>query len=314
MNQARRFFVLTLVLLLLATPALADRFNYDNLKVKTILNNGPSAQKFDIVFVGDGFLPRTRSQYDSKVRSCLSTLWSVSPFRELKSRFNVHVVYIDSLPGQGYGPDGRRKAEFPFGSQYKNDGSGMVLLSKPDKVREAAKNAPQADAIIVITTLSGRSHAGGMVLIADDQSALPHELGHLIGHLGDEYSSTSKLIDRERHRLPSNRPLPYPNIQIDKSIDTSSRKTIQKTAKWGHLLELPDSDPIVSAYQGGFYREVGVWRPSYSCVMRSSQGAIFCPVCHEEMYKSILRKCGERFHHESYHKQFPLTKWKTKMY
>lgn len=297
----------------LAAPALAEATNLKNLKVKTVLNSGSPAQKFDIVFVGDGFLAKDQSKYDAKVQSCLNILWGVSPFRELKSHFNVHVVYVDAAPGGGFDAHGKRQADFPFGSVYTSDGSDMVVLSKQAKAMEAARNAPGVDAVIVITALPGRSHAGSLVLIADDQSALPHELGHLIGHLGDEYSSRSKLVDRDNHPLP-NGDLSYSNLQSEKTIDTTSRDTLKKTAKWGHFIDLPDSDPIVSAYQGGYYREIGVWRPSYSCVMRTSSGAIFCPVCHEEMYKAILKKSGGGFNDKSYHSQFPLKRWKSKMY
>lgn len=304
---------LACLLFLLAIPALARPVDPSAMRLKTIQNSGPSAQKFDIVFLGDGFQAKEQSQYDAKVRSCLSILWGVSPFRELKSHFNVHQIYVDASPSGSYDARGKRQTDYPFGSTYSSDGSDMVMLDNQADALKAAASAPGADAVIVITTLSGRSHAGGLVLIADDQSALPHELGHLIAHLGDEYSSGSKLVDRDNHPLP-NGDLSYANLQLEHKIDVSSAASIAKTAKWAHFLGLPDADPIVSAYQGGYYREVGVYRPSYSCLMRTSSGAIYCPVCHEEMYKAIVQKCGVGFSDKSYHSQFPLSRWKSKMY
>lgn len=301
------------IMSLLAVSALARPVDPASLRLKTIQNSGPPAQKYDIVFLGDGFLAKEQAQYDAKVRSCLSILWSVSPFRELKGHFNVHQIYADAAPSSGYDSRGKRRADYPFGSTYTSDGSDMVVLENQADAHKAAALAPGADALIVITALPGRSHAGGLVLIADDQSALPHELGHLIGHLGDEYSSRSKLVDRDNHPLP-NGDLSYPNLQLEATIDVSSPASLAKTAKWAHFLALPDADPIVSAYQGGYYREVGVYRPSYSCLMRTSSGAIFCPVCHEEMYKAVLSKCGVGFNDRAYHAQFPLSGWKSKMY
>ena len=302
-----------LFLAVFATPLQAEEIRYENLKVSTIQSTGPAAQRADIVFVSEGFLADQHREYDAQVRSCLNILWSVSPFKELKDKFNVHVVYVDALRGTGYDSRGKRQIIYPFGSEYSGNTSS-VRLTKSDKVRVAAANAPGADYIIVISTLAGRSHAGGMVVLAGDHAALPHEFGHLIGGLGDEYSSRSQLRDRDTHVLPSGRDLHYPNLQVDSKIDTTNSQSIQKTAKWGHFLDLPDADPIVSAYQGGYYRDIGVWRPSYSCIMRSSQGAIFCPVCHEELYKAILQKCRQPFAHEAYHRKFPLKNWKTKMY
>ncbi len=294
-------------------PALANPTDLTNSRVKTVQDNGPASQKFDIVFLGDGFSARDQASYDAKVRSCLSILWNVSPFRELRNHFNVHVISVDADSGSGFDAKGKRQADYPFGSTYTKDGSDVVVLSKQGLALQTAKLAPGVDALIVITTLPGRSHAGSMVLLADDQSALPHELGHLIGHLGDEYSSGSKLVDRDNHQLPAG-DLPYRNIQVASTIDPTSSASLKRTAKWGHFIDLPDSDPIVSAYQGGYYREVDVWRPSYSCVMRSSSGAIFCPVCHEEIYKAILLKGGGGFNDKTYHAQFPLKLWRTKMY
>lgn len=35
----------------------------------------------------------------------------------------------------------------------------------------------------------------------------------------------------------------------------------------------------------------------------------FCPVCHEELYKAILKRCGEEFRDSAYHAEFPLSRW-----
>lgn len=313
MTKSLRLIFLLVWLLVAALPGQAEKFRYTGLKVKTILNNGPSDKKWDIVFLSDGFLKSQRADYEKQCKACLTILWSVSPFKELQSHFNAHVVYVDAMPGQSFDSTGHRQAAYPFGSEFSQRGNGMVKLTRGHLVHTAAANAPEADVIIVITTLAGRSHAGGYIVMANDQASLPHELGHLIGRLGDEYSSRSKLVDRESRPLPK-RGFRQANLQRSTTIDPTNQKTLKKTAKWRHFFDLPGAWPLVSAYQGGYYREVDVWRPSYSCIMRSSQGALFCPVCHEEMYKKILVKCGESFNHEEYHREFPLTLWKRKMY
>lgn len=146
------------------------------------------------------------------------------------------------------------------------------------------------------------------MLTPDSTVNAAHELGHSLGGLGDEYESGGFLEDRESSQLPSG-DFACANLSREGFLDPTNRDTLRKTAKWGHFLDLPDSYPLVSAYQGGFYRTVGVWRPSFRCVMRDADSVIFCPVCHEEMVKAILKRCGERFDDAAYHRKYPLKSW-----
>ncbi len=311
---------LALLAVLLCLPALsAPAFRYSGVPCITTQNSGAPANKIDIVIIGDGYNKEDRRKFETDARLALDELWRTSPFTEYRTRFNVHLVPIESrVPTRGRAATAEHYA---FGSHLDSTGQDMVIVETTHFL-EAAHNAPDVDVVVALTTVAGRANAHNgalqdngrnlpsIVLTRDDYPALAHELGHGIGHLGDEYESTSKLADRRP--LPPNptEDLGAPNLSLSKFLNPASRETVRKTAKWGHFLDLPDSYPLVSAYQGGYHQTIGVWRPSYRCVMRSTQGIPFCPVCHEELVKQIVTRCGEKFDDTAYHKQFPLKRWK----
>lgn len=186
--------------------------------------------------MGDGFSEKERSEYNKRVHICLGYLWSVSPFRELKGKFNVHVVDNPSPRQPGWDSQGRRKST---GSSFRlkdsTDKATVISASQAQikEVLEAAKSAPEADAVILLTTRFGRSrtHLGNAILLTDGQfDAVTHELGHLIGGLGDEYIDAALLVGRTYDS--SNGDLAYPNLHRRGYLDTSSRQSLKETTKW----------------------------------------------------------------------------------
>lgn len=296
-------YVLLLALLFCLQVHAEPRFQYESAKVKTVLNQGPGASHFDVVFVGDGYTVFQADDFDRDVRDACSSLWKFPFFADYKQHFNVHSVFVPSIKEGS-------QLDYAFGSHLSNDNRNFILLSKRRELEAVTKKAPDCDAIVVITTMAGRAHASDIIVLASrTYEPLPHELGHKIGHLGDEYSSTSHLADRSPLNFGGG-DIPYPNLTLDSKIDPKDAQSVKKTAKWKHFLDLPGAFPLVSAYQGGYYQEVGVWRPSYACIMRGAGDGFFCPVCHEEMAKALYLKCGIPFNDGAYHLKHPLTQWR----
>ncbi len=283
--------------------------------VRTLLSNGSPERKLDLVFVGDGYSDREKAKFDARVQGCLALLWTLSPFRELKGKFNVHVVYIPSPKGSGWDDQGQRNpTESAFGLKDSPD-RNVKIDANPEQMRrimEASKCAPGADAVVLLTTREGRScaHLGNAVILAERQiDAVGHELGHLIANLGDEYVEEGQTAGYGHST--ANGDLPYANLQRRALLNRSSRQSLKVTAKWGHLMALPGSDPLIGAFEGGHYAAFGVFRPSQDCHMRDHRsGDPFCPVCHEELYKAILARTDEAFQDSSYHANFPLSDWR----
>ena len=278
-------------------------FRYDRPTIKTVVSHGDPSRKVDLVFLGDGYTPREASEFDRDVREACQSLWQYPFFKDYKDHFNVHSAFVPSetIPS---------RMVYAFGSVLSDPLSGVVSISKEKEVLQVAQQAPGCDVVIVFTTLSGRANCGSIITLPNRGfSALPHELGHKIGKLGDEYNSTSSQIDREQHALVGQDDLDYPNLTRNRFIDPSSRASLRKTAKWGHFIDLPGADPLVGAMEGGYYRGREVWRPSVGCIMGGKSGA-FCPVCHEEMVKQVYAICGIPFDDTAHHRKHPLSQWK----
>ena len=290
-----------LLSLFLALPALAQpSIDYSNPQVRTVISNGPPAQKVDLVFTGDGYTANQLKELEKDARDAANSLFSYPLFKDYKNHFNVHVVHVASLQDT-------TKIRYAYGSR-RNESQGLVLLDNKDKVWEVVAKAPACDVPIVISKVPGRAHASDIICLPGrSYEPLAHELGHFIGNLGDEYDSNASLNDRRA--APSGRDLSYPNLTLDNYIDPSNRDSIRKTAKWGHFLDLPGAFPLVSAYQGGNYQVVGVWRPTFACIM-GSDGAPFCPVCHYHMVKAIYATCGLNFDEAAYRRRHPLSQWR----
>lgn len=282
------------------------------LNVEVLLQNGPPSSKIDLVFCGDGFLKSERKLLKSSTQALLQELWTISPYRDLKSHFNVYLVYLDAPQG-GWDERGQRVGQYLLGSHKRpGDPSNLVRLQHPERVDAVVANAPACDIPVVMTRMEGRSHAGRHVVISHEHSLiLAHEFGHRLAELGDEYTSASLLADRDHRPLPEGKDLPYVNLTTNAFIDPSTPASIRKTAKWKAMMELPDGD-VLSAYQGGYYRVMDVWRPFPLCIMGSTQYNAFCPVCHEQLYRSILAKAGQPFDAELYRREFPLRNWKVR--
>jgi IgA peptidase M64 len=271
---------------------------------RELLNSGKGAKSLKIVFLGDGYLESDKKLLRSHAQSAWKRLQSVSPFSENIRGIEVSLLYSYSPRGKKFGT-----ADFRYGS-LESSRNRIEVPKIGEAKSDALKAIPDADLIILMTRRAGRSHGGrGVIVLSENgDDSIAHEVGHALGRLADEYQSTRMLDDRKS--LPSDRDLTAPNVTLDRYIDPTNDKTIAQTAKWGHFLELPDASPLVSAYQGGYYRTIGVWRPSYLCLMSDSKRASFCPVCHEEMTRKLYDKLGKTFDHKGYHVRYPLKDWK----
>ena len=160
----------------------------------TVLENGPPAAKVDLVLLGDGYTAAEMDKWHRDARRLADILFSVTPFKERRSDFNVWAVDTPSAEsGVSRASDAvyRRSA---LRSGYDAFGSERYVLAFDDRrVREAAALVPYDVMEIVV---NGRKYGGGGIFnlyatVASDNAYTPyvfvHEFGHHFAGLADEY-------------------------------------------------------------------------------------------------------------------------------
>ena len=160
-------------------------------------------------------------------------------------------------------------------------------------IKRIAKGHSDGLAIVIGNDTAGVSTGGGGVACACKASldSLPHELGHALGGLRDEYDFEPGT-DPNRH-IAKGREANVPVKELRPNLMAgSSKDEVLERAYWKYWM---DAGPTawwngskVSAFEGANETPFNVWRPQASCKMRSV-GTNFCVVCMEVMVKKIYR-------------------------
>ncbi|MGZ0147457.1 M64 family metallopeptidase [Kribbella sp. WER1] len=294
-----RVKLLTVVLTLLAgvLVALPARAAAPAATVVPIQVTGPAASRFNLVVMGDGYtaaeLPKFREQLDKH----LNILWSIEPFKSYRNYVNVYAVEIAS-PESGVDcdpglTDPKRDTPLQMGFWGGcNPNSVQRLLT----VNQAA--ATQYADLVPGTTAANRQilaignsntygGAGGTYATASGGNALsalitPHELGHSLGGLQDEYDYYARGERGAAYQggEPSS---------VHHTLLTEQQMLDQHQKWWRWLGEPSESGGTIGRYEGGMYAGSGVWRPSAHSMMKAL-GYYFDQVSRERMTQRLSAK------------------------
>lgn len=186
--------------------------------VWAVMQNGVPQDKVDVLLIGDGYTSAEMTKWHADARRLTETLFSVSPFRENRNKFNVWAIDIASdESGVSRPSDGvwRRSA---LRCTYDAFGSERYVLTFDNKkLREVAAAAPYEFVEIVV---NGRKYGGGGIynlfatVVSDNESTpyiFVHEFGHHFAGLADEYYTSDVA-----YTSPEDRPEPWePNVTAD---------------------------------------------------------------------------------------------------
>ncbi|WBQ03250.1 M64 family metallopeptidase [Kribbella sp. CA-293567] len=255
---------------------------------------GPASSRFNLVVMGDGYtsaeLPKFREQLDKH----LNVLWSIEPFKSYRNYINVYAVEIPS-PESGVDCDPgltSPKVDTPLQMGFWggcNPGSVQRLLTV--SATAAAEYAalvpgttPANRQILAIGNSDTYGGAGGSYATASGGNALsalitPHELGHSLGGLQDEYDYYAR----------GDRGAPYDGPEPGSIHHTllTEQQMLAEQKKWFRWLGEPsDSGGPIARYEAGMYAGSGVWRPSRHSMMKVL-GYYFDQVSRERMTQRI---------------------------
>jgi IgA Peptidase M64 len=260
-----------------------------------VTENGTTAEKYDIVFVGDGFTASQQNTFNTSVNDAVAALEARAPYGDRMCGLNIwRVNVISAQSGIDHPMDGiYRNTE--LGCRYGNTAVGeaerCITSDTPAKCFEAAGYAPDYDAVFVLCNDTQWGGCAGSLVFSSISPGfagiITHELGHKIGALADEYDCY--VCDGS----DSNRV--YTGAEPTKVNLT--KQTTFAAIKWNSLIDpatpLPttvDSPPgVVGIWEGGGYYRFGIYRPEAHCHMLD--GSAFCAVCNDELFNRLSARC-----------------------
>lgn len=251
--------------------------------------NGDPAARFSLVVMGDGYTAAELPKYRAQLDKHLNVLWSIEPFRSYRNYINVYSVEIvSSESGITCDPEVRQQKKTPLGAHFQGgctNPNARGILVNQDSAREYAKQAtPHFDQILILANTDTYGGIGGAVATTSGGNSLgvlitPHELGHSLGRLQDEYTYRERGVPGGDYK--GGEP-----TSVHHTLLTEEQMKGQQ-AKWFRWLgDESESGGRIGRFEGGQYTTRGIWRPSKHSMM-ISVGYYFDQVSRERMVQRI---------------------------
>jgi IgA Peptidase M64/FG-GAP-like repeat len=293
--------VLGCLLLLLGLPVPAQAQT-----VTELLRNGPNAQKFNLVVIGDGFQAGAdQTTYNTYVQNTvINSLFSETrdgAFREIMGAFNVFRVNANSQQSGISTVDANGNVTTTVNTflGYRFSGLWNRCWMEPGPNTNTTLTTTLNNLVpgwthafvILNTTSFGGCRRGTQLAITlgSNWATAAHEMGHLIGNLGDEYTGTANYTGTE----PS-------NVNLTTNTNRTTLKWRQFVAP-GTAVPTPATfggDPVEDAGDfaggttGGTRFSSGIFRPSLNSRMNSNT-----PEFDSIGYDQMRRVAGQRQDH-----------------
>ena len=259
----------------------------------TVMSNGDSSNRVDMIFVGDGYQSsEIESTYADHVDETLNSFFNpgIDPFPRYQNFFNAHRVNVISNESGADDPLNNIFVDTALDATYNTGGTDRCLYFNTSKANTAVNTALSGTGIDIdmrLGSINSEKYGGcggqWAVWSAGNSAALDiavHEVGHSFANLADEYFYNGDTWDGGEPGQV--------NITSDPAL-----------GKWDRWLgyDDPDSDiGVIDYYEGGRYYDFGLYRPSENSMMR----ALGRP------FDAISR---ERFIEEIYEEVNPLDAW-----
>lgn len=258
-------------------------------KVVPVSVSGDPAARFSLVVMSDGYTADDMPKYRAHLDKHLNVLWSIEPFRSYRNYINVYSVEIPS-PESGItcDPEVREQRKTPLGAYFQggctNPNARGILVNQEIARKYAREATPHFDQILVLANTDTYGGIGGGVATTSGGNALgvlitPHELGHSLGRLQDEYTYRERGVPGGPYKggEPS-------SVHHTLLTEEQMRAEQKKWFRW--LGEESESGGRIGRYEGGMYSTQNVWRPSKHSMM-ISVGYYFDQVSRERMVQRI---------------------------
>lgn len=164
----------------------------------TIQKTGEPEDRVDFLIMGDGYTAAEAKKFEADARRLTAVLFSTSPFKENRKRFNVWAICPPAAESGISRPSTGIYRDSPLGATYDAFGSERYMLSFDNRaVRKTAQFAPYE---FIEILANNRTYGGGGIFnlystVASDNAfanyVFVHEFGHHFAGLADEYYTSS---------------------------------------------------------------------------------------------------------------------------
>lgn len=288
-----------LVVLLVCCPSvIAGTGDGTVLGVTKVVDNGPDAERYNLVVVAEGFTASQQDDFNNRVTQLVNALFSYPPIDTLTEAFNITRINVASdqsgadMPRLCFGT--ATYVNTYFDATYCASGIQRALVVDNSIVFSVLNTyVPAWDQVVVVVNHTLWGGTGGSVAVTSVASGwegiIIHEFGHSAFGFADEYEYWAGCgIDTDHDYHPAYEPS-APNVTI---------QTVKKNVKWSDLIlegtAVPTTinadcsvcDPqgspypsgTVGLFEGADYYHCDCYRPQFSCMMRNL-APYFCAVC-----------------------------------
>ncbi|MFD7322933.1 M64 family metallopeptidase [Streptomyces sp. NPDC059875] len=285
--------------LLGAGPAVAETADpvTETASVVPVQTTGPADKRFNLVLMGDGYTAEQLPAFRADIEKHLNVLWSIEPFASYRSYINVWAVEVPS-PESGVdcdpGLDAPRRdtpLNMGFWGGCNPDSVQRLLTVDSAKAAALADLVPGTSAanrqIVALAHSDTYGGAGGSYATASGGNALsslitPHEIGHSLGKLQDEYDYYARGVAGGTYAGPE-------PSSVHHTLLTEEQMREQRAKWWRWLGDRSEAGGVIGRFEGGLYSTKGVWRPSKHSIMKTL-GYAFDQVEREVMVQAISAK------------------------
>lgn len=259
---------------------------------------GPSADRLDVVIVGDGYTAGQQDAFHTAAAAKWADITAIEPYASYQGLMNVWTVdAVSAESGVTGDPTADVAKDTALGSYFWCSETERLICADIDKVASYAAKAPEADLVIVLShsaKYGGAGYSGleaegypfdGVSTLSSDnaQSSMiaAHEIAHSVGLLADEYTYDS-YGTWPGGELPD----------INSSTLTAQRMAAGRT-KWYRWLG--ESDPtggVVGTFEGSSYYPFGIYRPTSNSLMRALNVSEFNLPGREAMIAGFYREAN----------------------
>jgi hypothetical protein len=236
----------------------------------TVVDNGPPANRVDVIFVGDGYTQADldAGSYTDHVAQYVDYMFGASgfladPFPRYRNFFNVHQIEVVSEESGADHPSQSLFRETALDATYESHGIDRLLTINSSKANTFVNEnltgtGITADIRLATVNDSQYGGSGGMWAVyagpnSQARDIALHELSHSFSKTLDEYVTKSGTF-------PGGEP-----SAVNATIDPEG-------TKWSHWLGFDDprADYLnIGVYEGAADYPLGVYRPSLDSKMRT---------------------------------------------